>query len=136
MRRPGLLFLTMLASGCSTGGGVRPLRPLEVPVAPYQDTVTNTLTGSLMYEGGCLLFRDEDTKAHLLPVWPLRSTFNGTSVFFHQPGKTEQRIVLGEEFLMEGRAMAWPESVPAYYLPFQQQCGAEPFFVSAIRPAN
>ena len=135
MRRPGLLLLILLGCSC-VSQGIRPLKPLEVPVAPYQDIVTTSLTGSLMYEGGCLLFRDDTTKARFLPVWPLRSTFNGTSVFFHQPGRVEQRIVLGEEFLIEGYSRHWPNEMPAYYIPFKRQCGAEPFFVSNIRPAN
>ena len=135
MREIALLGLIFLESGCISHG-IRPLRPLEVPVAPYQDVVTMSLVGSLMYEGGCLLFRDDATKAHLLPVWPMGSTFNGTSVFFHQPGKTEQRIVLGEEFLMEGYSVPWPAQMPGYYVPFRQQCGVQPFFVSNIRPAN
>lgn len=135
MRKLGLAMLALLGSGC-VSQGIRPLKPLEVPVAPYQDIVRTSLTGSLMYEGGCLLFRDDSTKARFLPVWPMGSTFNGTSVFFHQPGKVEQRIVLGEEFLIEGYSRPWPPETPAYYMPFRQQCGAEPFFVSSIRPAN
>ena len=135
MREAGLILCVLLGNGCATHG-VRPLRPLEVPTAPYQDRIATSAIGTLMYEGGCLLFRDEATKARLMPVWPTGSTFNGTSVFFHQPGKAEQRIVLGEEFLMEGQSMPWPTSLPAYYAPFQRQCAAQPFFVSAIRPAN
>jgi hypothetical protein len=135
MRETGLLLCVLLGSGCATHG-VRPLRPLEVPTAPYQDVIASSMTGTLMYEGGCLIFRDEATRVRLLPVWPTGSTFNGTSVFFHQPGKAEQRIVLGEEFLIEGRSLPWPAPLPTYFVPFQQQCAAKPFYVSAIRPAN
>ena len=60
-----------------------------------------------MYEDGCLLFHNDETAASLLPVWPDGSVFNGTSVIFHQPAKADQRIVIGEEFVMEGHAVPW-----------------------------
>jgi len=120
----------------STNGGVHPLRPLEIATAPYQPTVTAALAGSLMYEGNCLLFRDEATKAYLMPVWSVGSSFNGTAVLVHQPGKTDQRIMIAEEFLMEGQPLQWSALGGAAYAPFLQQCGVQPFFVSSVRPAN
>jgi hypothetical protein len=135
MRKSGLVVLLVLG-GCVQSRGVRPLRPLELATAPYLDAVTDARTGSLMYEGGCLLFRDDDSAARLLPVWPLGSVFNGTSVIFHQPAKSDQRIVVGEEFVMEGKVAGWPGLQGATYLPFQHQCAAQPFFVSKVRPAD
>jgi hypothetical protein len=136
--RKMILFLFPLLSGCvnSVNGGVHPLRPLEIAMAPYQPTVTAALAGSLMYEGNCLLFRDEATKAYLMPVWPYGSTFNGTALLFHQPGKSDQRIMVAEEFLMEGQPLQWSTLSGAAYVPFLRQCGMQPFFVSSVRPAN
>lgn len=133
--RQALLIALILLQGCASRG-LRPLRPLQLATAQYQDLVTASLTGSLMYEGGCLLFREDKSNAHFVPVWPTGSTFNGTSVIFHEPAKADQRIIVGEEFLMEGRPMQWPEIFTPYYEPFQRQCGAQPFFVSSVRPAN
>jgi hypothetical protein len=135
MRKAWLLALVLLAQGASSRG-VRPLRPQELAVVPYQEIVTASLTGSLMDEGGCLLFRDDATKQHYLPVWPIGSIYNGTSVIFHQPAKADQRLVIGEEFLMEGRPVQWSALDAAYYEPFRRQCGTTPFLVTAIRPAN
>jgi hypothetical protein len=112
------------------------LRPLELATAPYQETITTSLTGSLMYEGGCLLFRDDDTKAQLLPVWPAGSIFNGTSVIVHRPGKADQPILVGEEFVMEGRPAPWSALAASAYAPFQKQCARPPFFVAGVRPAD
>jgi hypothetical protein len=134
--RKGGMALVLLLTGCvSHGGGIRPLRPLEVATAPYQEAVTARLTGSLMYEGGCLLFRSDDGGAPLMPVWPTGSVFNGTSVIFHQPGKTDQPVLVGEEFVMEGQPMPWA-ALPEVYSPFQRQCAAQPFMVARVRPAN
>src|SRR6476469_8364883 len=125
MRKAGLLALRLLSACTTTSGNrIRPLRPLELAVAPYRERVTATPTGTLMYEGGCLLFRDEAKPARLLPVWPIGSVFHGTSVIFHHPGKSDQRIVIGEEFVMEGQRGDWAALPPATFLPFQHQCGA------------
>jgi len=137
MRRAGLLAVGLLgACVASRGAGVRPLRPLELATAPYQEAITASFTGNLTYEGGCLWFRDDRTRGRLLPVWPTGSTFNGTAVTFHQPGKEDQPIVVGEEFMMEGRPLPWSSLPVAAYAPFQHQCGAQPFFVSKVRPAD
>jgi len=136
MRKAGLLIILALA-GCTGPSGPRPLRPLEIATAPYQEGATAHLTGSLMYEGECLLFREEDGGSILMPVWPIGSAFNGTAVVFHEPGKAEQRIMIAEEFLMSGRPAEWSALTAAYYQPVHRQCGTyRPFFVSDVRPAN
>jgi hypothetical protein len=113
------------------------LKPQEIALASYQEVITASLAGSLMYEGGCLLFRDEAGTAYLLPVWPDGSSFNGTAVLFHRPGKADQRILVSEEFVMEGQPLEYPRLPQDYYAPFRTQCpGYQPFFVSATRPAD
>lgn len=128
----------LLLGGCvSQGVGIRPLRPLEIATAPYHRIETAALAGSLMYEGGCLLFRDEQSGSILMPVWPAGSAFNGTAVAFHEPGKTDQRVMVAEEFLMSGQPLRWPALHAAAYQPLEHQCGAyQPFFVAKVRPAN
>jgi hypothetical protein len=129
------LILITLLGGCASHG-VHPLRPLEIPTAPYQGITTTALTGSLMYEGSCLLFRDDNHRAQLVPVWPDGSTFNGTSVIFHEPGRADQRIVVGEEILLEGQPVPWSH-VPGQRIALhRRQCGGEPFAVLGVRPAN
>lgn len=131
-----VLAVTLPLGACVTHGGVRPLRPLEIATAPYQQVATTALTGSLMYEGHCLLFRDEASGALLLPVWPDGSTFNGTAVLFHQPGKADQRVMVAEEFRMDGQALQWTSLLGEAYAPFQRECAMPPFFVSRVRPAD
>ena len=114
---------------------IRPRKPLRSPPRLIR-TVTAALPGTLMYENDCLIFRDEATKAYLMPIWPEGSTFNGTALLFHQPGKTDQRLV-AEEFLMEGQPLQWQRPDGATYAPFRSQCGwTQPFFVASARPAN
>jgi hypothetical protein len=118
-------------------GGIRPLRPLEIATAPYHEVATTAFTGSLMYEGGCLLFRDDASGAILLPVWPVGSIFNGSALLFHEPGKADQWVAIAQEFVMYGQPLAWPTLGAPVYQPFHQECGGyQPFFVSAVRPAN
>jgi hypothetical protein len=76
MRKPGIAALALLAGCVSDTKGIRPLRPLEIPTAPYQELVTSSLLGSVNYEGGCLLFHDERSHGWLLPVWPTGTTFD------------------------------------------------------------
>ena len=136
MRKAGVMIAVLLG-GCAThGNNVRPLRPLEIPIAPYQQIAATALTGSLMYEGGCLLFRDENSGALLLPIWPAGSTFNGTAVLFHQPGKADQRLMVAEEFHMDGQQVEWSGLTDPAYEPFQRTCAYQPFFVSRLRPAD
>ena len=135
MRR-SLIAVGVLLPACVSHGGVHPLRPQELATGPYQSVATAAFTGSLLYEGGCLLFRDDDNRVQLLPVWPYGSQFNGSLVTFHQPGKTEQRIVIGEEFQMEGQPVAWAVLPQPTSAQFQPQCGSQPFGVSRVRPAT
>ena len=135
MKRAAFGQVLLLLSGCASPG-VHPLRPLEIATAPYQGIVTSALTGSLMYEGDCLLFRDERDRLHLFPVWPDGTLFNGTSVIFHEPGKADQRVVVGEEFLMEGQPVQWSRIPNPRIVLHQQRCGGQPFAVLGIRPAN
>lgn len=125
----------LLVGACAQNSGIRRLGPFEVATAPYADVVASAHAGSLMREGGCVLFRDDATGAHLLPVWPTGSDFNGESILFHEPGKSDQRVVIAQEFVMSGRPIAWTD-LPADYAPFRQQCGSVPFLVSKVRPAD
>lgn len=137
--RKAMFAILGLLPACTTttsSGGVHPLRPLEIATAPYQQTVTAALAGSLMYEGNCLLFRDAATGAYLMPVWPNGSTFNGTALLFHEPGKSDQRVMVAEEILMAGQPLQWSTLSGATYAPFLSQCGMQPFFVASLRPAN
>ena len=140
MSKVGIFLICLVVAGCAPHPLIRPLKPQEIALASYQDVITASLAGSLMYEGDCLLFRDDATKSILLPVWPYGSTFNGTAVLFHHPGKADQRILVSEEFVMEGQTLEYarlPQVAQEYYAPFRAQCpGYQPFFVSSTRPAN
>jgi hypothetical protein len=135
MRKAKLLAVLLLA-GCAEHHEVRPLRSLEIPLVPYQGIAATVLTGSLMYEHGCLLFRDDASPVILMPIWPVGSSFNGTSVLFHEPAKADQRIVVTEQFQMAGRALQWSALDPGYYAPYRSQCPGQPFLVSFVQPAN
>jgi hypothetical protein len=131
------LQIMLLVSGCAAQNqGVRPLRPLELTTAAYQEVSTAAFTGSLMYEGGCLLFRDDRSSGPLLPVWQTGSVFNGTSLIFHEPGRPDQPVLVTQHIFVRGRAVSWSELPPTIFAPFQHQCGGWPFMVSGIRPAN
>jgi hypothetical protein len=116
---------------------VRPLRPLEIATAPYQDVATTAFTGTLMYEGGCLLFRDEGSGAILMPVLPAGSSFNGTAISYHLPGKADQWVAIAEEVVLYGQPLKWGTLSGPVYDPVHNQCGAyPPFFVTRVRPSN
>jgi hypothetical protein len=134
MKRAVFILITLLG-GCASHG-VHSLRPLEIPIAPYNGIATAALTGSLMYEGGCLLFRDDAKRVQLVPVWPDGSTFNGTSVIFHEPGRADQRIILGEEILLDGQPVQWSRVPGQRIVLHQRRCAGEPFAVLGVRPAN
>ena len=90
-----------------------------------------------MYEGECLLFRNEQSGAILMPVWPAGSSFNGTALLFHLPGKSDQWVAVSQEVLLYGQPLQWTTLESTPYLPFQNQCGAyQPFFVTDVRPAD
>jgi hypothetical protein len=138
MRRAWLVALLLLG-GCTFNNlpAVRTLRPLEIPTVPYQPMATTALTGTLMYEGGCLLYRDEQSGALLMPVWPAGSSFNGTALSYHLPGKADQWIAVAQELLLYGQPLPWHTLGAPTYEPFQHQCGAyAPFFVTNVRPAD
>ena len=135
MRSAALILLALLV-GCADTRGNRPLKPLEIPLAPYSGVITAALTGSLMYEGGCLLFRDEDNRTQLMPVWPYGSTFNGTSVTFHEPGKADQRVIVGEELLIAGQPVDWTRFRNSRVALHERQCSRPLFAVLGVHPAN
>jgi len=128
---PALLVLSSCASR-----GVHPLTPQDLVTAPYQRTVAAAHTGSLLYDGGCLVFRDDQETVQLMPVWPDGSVFNGTTLTFHQPGKSDQLIVVAQEIQIEGQPFEWSALSASAYGRVHQQCGGEPFFVARVRPAN
>jgi hypothetical protein len=125
----------LVLASCATRG-VHPLTPQDLATAPYHSVATTALTGSLMYEGGCLLFRDDEETTQLLPVWPDGSVFNGTTLTFHRPGKADQLVVIEQELQLEGQPLQWSGLTYRPYTQLHQQCGAQPFFVSRVRPAN
>ena len=122
--------------GCVAQHGVHPLRPLELATVPYVDFTPSSMTGSLAYENNCLFFRDDSTKAIYFPIWPAGSTFNGTSVTFHEPSRAEQRVVIGEELFIKGAPATWGYLSSAAWQPFHGACPATPFFVRGVAPAN
>ena len=135
MRKAGLLTIFLLGGCMSEHPSIRPLRPLEIATTPYRDVATTALTGSLMYEGGCLLFRDDETRALMMPVWPAGSSFNGTALLYHLPGKADQWIPISQEVVLYGEPTQW--SAFTTYQPFQHQCGTfAPYYVGAVRPAD
>ena len=128
-------LLALLLGGC-VSNGVHPLRPLEIPTAPYFGVVTARMTGTLTYDGGCLLFRADDRRAQLVPIWPNGTTFNGTSVIFHQPGRMDETIIINEEFQMSGDPVQWAR-LPGSRIPlYQRACPGLAFAVAGVRPAN
>lgn len=135
MHKAGIGFLLLL-SGCMSQSGVKPLRPLQIPISAYLQAAPEKRAGSLMYESNCLLFREDGTGATLMPIWPYGSTFNGTAVLFHEPGKADQRLMVAEELVLEGQSADWADLPADVYQPFQRQCSAQPFYVSKARPAN
>ena len=134
MRNCAIVTVLLLSACASTG--TRPLRAFEIATAPYQAKGEEQIVGSLMYEGGCLLFVNEDRTRQLLPVWPAGTEFQESMLTFHQPAKADQRVIIGEEVRLDGTAADWSRLDAAYYAPFRRQCAAAPFFVSAVTPAN
>jgi hypothetical protein len=135
MRKAILVGLMLSVEACASSG-VRPLRPFEIATGVYHPAAKDQIVGSLMYEGGCLLFVNEDRTRQLVPIWPSGTQFQEQMVTFHQPAKAEQRLVIGEEIRLDGEAADWSQIDAARYAPFRQQCGADPFFVSGVAPAN
>src|SRR4051794_1715133 len=137
MRKAGLLPILLLAGCIAEHPSIRPLRPLEIPTVAYRDVATGALTGSLMYEAGCLLFRDDETRAVVMPVWPVGSTFNGTALLYHLPGKADQWVAVNQEAVLYGQPLQWSALGTVDYRPLEHQCGAFPaYYVSSVRPAD
>ena len=129
--------LLLLLQACVSSSSVRPLRDYEIATGPYHELAAKHFVGSLMYEGRCLLFDGEGGSVRLLPIWPSGTRFEESLVTFHQPGKSDQRVVIGEEVRLDGVPAQWSELDSRLYAPFRQQCGwAQPFFVSGLAPAN
>jgi len=134
MRSFALVMLVLL-QGCATQS-VRPLKPFEIATAPYRFGESKPILGTLMYEGGCLLFRTEGDSALVLPVWPTGTRFEESLVTFHEPGHADQRLVLGEEVRLATLPLEWAALGRERLEPFHHQCGAEPVFVTGVTPAN
>jgi hypothetical protein len=127
----------VLLTACVSTPSVRPLRDYEIAIGPYHERGTQSVVGSLMYEGRCLLFDGEKGSVRLLPIWPRGTRFEESLVTFHRPAKSDQRVVVGEEIRLDGVPVQWADLDPRLYAPFRQQCGwAQPFFVSSLAPAN
>jgi len=136
MRHLSLAALLLLQA-CASTSSVRPLHDYEIAIGPYHERGSQSVVGSLMYEGGCLLFDGEKGSVRLLPIWPGGTRFEESLVTFHQPAKSDQRIVIGEEVRLDGVPTDWAQLDPRVFAPFRQQCGwARPFFVSGLAPAN
>ena len=136
MRKLTFTGLFLLAS-CVSTSSVRALRAYEIAIGPYHEVGTQSFVGSLMYEGGCLVFDGEKGSMRLLPIWPGGTRFEESLVTFHQPAKSDQRVAIGEEIRLDGEPTDWARLDPAEFAPFQQQCGwAKPFYVSGLAPAN
>lgn len=128
------LWTVLPLASCATGG-VHPLRPLDLPTASYlEGAAIERVAGSLTYDDNCLMFRARGGD-RLLPVWPVGTVFNGTSLMFHRPGKTDHPLLVNEEIQISG------EHLPAGYVrshfqDYLQRCGGTPFFVAKVRPAD
>ncbi len=134
MRKICVIGLVLLQA-CAANK-IRPLRPNELATAPYHEAGTQTFVGSLMYEGNCLIFEDEGKTVRVLPIWPVGSTFEESLITFHQPGHAEQRLMVEQEIEITGEISSWTKISDPDLAPFQHQCGSEPFFVTAMTPAN
>lgn len=89
-----------------------------------------------MYEGGCLLFRTDGDSGLLLPVWPTGTQFEESLVTFHEPGRSDQRVAVGEEIRLDALPLDWARLDAEGLQPFHHQCGGEPVFVAGLTPAN
>ena len=137
MRRVFIVAVLLLDACVSVSNVPRPLQPNEIAIGPYHEQSTRNFVGSLMYEGGCLVFNGDNGAQRLLPIWPAGTHLEESLITFHRPAKTDQRIAIAEEIRLDGRPAEWTELDPAIFAPFEHQCGwAQPFFVSGLAPAN
>jgi hypothetical protein len=65
-----------------------------------------------------------------------RSRFEESLITFHRPAKADQRVIVGEEIRLDGEQSDWANLPDSDLAPFRHQCGGQPFFVSAVTPAN
>lgn len=130
------LAAALVLGGCVSQGGIRPLLPYEIATLPYRTGNTTEQLGSLTYESGCLLFRPDDGGARLLPVWPEATTLEETMLTFHEPGKADERIVTGQEVVLDLIPLDWESLDPVRFARFRQQCDYQPVFVTDVAPAN
>jgi hypothetical protein len=128
------LIILALAGCASEPPAMRPLRPLAIATMPYGWTSDTAMTGTLLYEGGCLLFHDENGSRLYLPVWPIGSGFNGEAVAMHTPGKIDQPVQIAQEITVSGQRL--PPPLPASLAPFEHQCDEPPLAIVAVRPAD
>jgi hypothetical protein len=131
-----VLTTAALLGSCATPSAVPVLRPHEIAIGPYHERAEQSIVGSLMYEGGCLIFSGESGSPRLLPVWPSGSQFEETLITFHRPGKDDQRVAIGQEIRLDGVSSDWSQLQQPQFRAFELQCGAAPFFVSGLAPAN
>lgn len=124
----------ILSSCAATPPAFRPLRPLAIATMPYEWGSTTAMTGSLLYEGGCLLFHDEAAGRLYLPVWPMGSGFNGEAVEMHTPGKIDQPLQVAQQITVSVRPLAAP--YPSSLAQFEHQCDEPPIAITAVRPAD
>lgn len=135
MRKTVLAALSLVAA-CTSPSRVPALRPHEIAIGPYHQRAEQSLVGSLMYEGGCLMFNGENGSPQLVPIWPSGTRFEEKLVTFHQPGKDDQHVAIGQEIRLDGVPSEWSQFELPRFRSFQSQCGAKPFFVSGLAPAN
>lgn len=135
---PGCVYAALLLAGCETPQNepVRPLHPLELAMSTYDGNISEQLTGTLAYEDDCLLFRNDEAGPMLTPIWPNGTTFDGTALIYHEPGRVDQSLVVAQHFRMGGRRVTWQQLSAPVYQPFQNQCRGQPFLVSEVRPAD
>ncbi|MBV9528176.1 hypothetical protein [Sphingomonas sp.] len=134
------LWTFFALSGCATQypetyHAPHPLREVDVPTAPYVEGANaEAVDGSLTWEDGCLLFRSE-AGDRILPIWPRASVFNGTSLIFHRPGRSEQPLLVNQEIEIGGETLP-PAYALANFGTYVQRCGGKPFFVADVAPAD
>ena len=133
--RKAVLTGVLMLQACATPE-VRPLHQDEIATGPYHYHGTEQMVGSLMYEGGCLLFTDHDHTRQVFPIWPDGTDFEETLLTFHHPGRADQRVIVGEEIRLDGDTGDWAQLDHERYDPFSHHCGSQPFFVTDVTPAN
>lgn len=135
MRKLALAAVLVL-NGCASSQGIRPLLPYEIPTLAYRAGDATEQLGSLTYESGCLLFRPDDGGALLLPIWPDATRLEETMLTFHEPGKSDERLVTGQEVVLDLIPLDWASLDPERFARFHRQCDYQAVFVTGVAPAN